>query len=72
MRRGLHARIPLGLVERGRAVDRGADPVGGHTADVLRRVLGMSEERIEALARAGVVQTDAGASDGTNAPNTPF
>jgi CoA:oxalate CoA-transferase len=38
-------------------VERGADPVGGHTADVLRRVLGMSDDRIAELRRAGVVQT---------------
>jgi len=38
-------------------VERGADPVGGHTADVLRRVLGMSDDRIAELRRTGIVQT---------------
>jgi CoA:oxalate CoA-transferase len=38
-------------------VARGADAVAGHTADVLRRWLGMSDAEIEALAAAGVVQT---------------
>jgi crotonobetainyl-CoA:carnitine CoA-transferase CaiB-like acyl-CoA transferase len=39
-------------------VERGADPVGAHTADVLRRVLGMSDDRIAELRRAGTIQTD--------------
>lgn len=42
-------------------VARGADAVAGHTADVLRRWLGMSEAEIAALAAAGVVQLAAGA-----------
>jgi formyl-CoA transferase len=53
-------------------VDRGADPVGAGTADVLRRVLGMSDDRIGALARAGVVQTDADAPDGGKPARSPF
>jgi crotonobetainyl-CoA:carnitine CoA-transferase CaiB-like acyl-CoA transferase len=42
-------------------VDRGADPVGGHTADVLRRVLKMSDARVDELRAAGIIQTDADA-----------
>ncbi len=39
-------------------VSRGADAVAGHTADVLRRWLGMADAQIEALAAAGVIQTE--------------
>jgi len=43
--------------------ERGADTVGGHTAAVLRRVLGMTDGEIEALRAAGVLQTGPDAVD---------
>ncbi|MEX2226322.1 MAG: CaiB/BaiF CoA-transferase family protein [Dehalococcoidia bacterium] len=53
-------------------VERGADRVGAHTADVLRRVLGMSDERIDDLRRAGVVQTDDDAPDESRRTRPPL
>jgi CoA:oxalate CoA-transferase len=53
-------------------VERGADPVGAHTADVLRQVLGMSDERIAELERAGVVQTGAQVSENVRRVKPPL
>ena len=38
-------------------VDRGADVVGGHTAKVLRDILGLTDDQIAALEREGIIQT---------------
>jgi CoA:oxalate CoA-transferase len=53
-------------------VDTGADPVGGHTADVLRRVLGLDDDRIEQLRAAGVIQTNADALDAASRVKPPL
>jgi CoA:oxalate CoA-transferase len=53
-------------------VDRGADPVGAHTAEVLRRVLGLSDERIAELERAGVLQTGAEAPENARRVKPPL
>jgi CoA:oxalate CoA-transferase len=53
-------------------VERGADPVGAHTADVLRRVLGMSDNRIAELRRTGVIQTDDDTSGNAMPVRAPF
>jgi crotonobetainyl-CoA:carnitine CoA-transferase CaiB-like acyl-CoA transferase len=53
-------------------VERGADPVGAHTADVLRRVLGMSPARINELRAAGVIQTDADVPDTERRTQSPL
>lgn len=41
-------------------VERGADSIGGHTAAILRDVLGYDDERIAALEREGVIGTGPG------------
>ena len=55
------------------AVDlqRGADTIGGHTESILRDVLGLSLEQIQALEAEQVIQTKP-APDSSGAPRRPF
>jgi crotonobetainyl-CoA:carnitine CoA-transferase CaiB-like acyl-CoA transferase len=48
--------VPWHLSASPPATQRGAPAMGEHTADVLRRVAGYSDERIDELARAGVLE----------------
>ena len=48
--------VPWHLSETPPTMRRGAPAIGEHTTEVLRRVAGYSDERIDELARAGVLE----------------
>jgi CoA:oxalate CoA-transferase len=72
---GGHMRVsssPLKYSRTPVALDRGADAPGGHTAAILRDVLGLDDASIATLAAEGVIGTGDGASAKRGDAPVPF